>query len=161
MISGSKKGVQSARLSADLLRPGTPLSSSMYPNHLRCGCLLLDINALEVKHCEPAESAQGRVSEDICCFHTSLKILTLHFAFVFLVVLSLPFDMAQFSNQQSEASTACFAKVLSFEKDREPLERAGEEHQEWSEAWKTWPPRKEGANSIVQLRENRDETDNS
>lgn len=127
MIFSSKKGVQSARLSTDLLQPGTPLSS-IYPKYSRCGCPVLVINVLEVKHCEATESTQGRVSGDICFFHSSLKILVLHFAFVLAVTLSLPFDASQFSNQQTWASTACFAKVLCFEKDTDPLEIAGEEY---------------------------------
>jgi len=101
-------------LSTDLLWTGTPLFS-IYQKNLGCECLVLDINALEMKHCEPTESAQVGVSGDTCCFHTSSKILMLHFVFVFVVVLSLPFVTAQFSNQQSEVSTECFAKVLCFE----------------------------------------------
>lgn len=120
--------IQPARLSTDLLQPGTPLSS-IYPRRSRSGRLVLDSDALEVQNCEPAESAEGRVSGDIHCFHTLLKISTLHFAFVFVVVLSLPSCTAQFSNQPSEARTACFAKSCASKKDTDPLETAGEAYQ--------------------------------
>lgn len=33
---------------------GWALTSSIPPNHPRCGCPVLDMDALEVKHCEPA-----------------------------------------------------------------------------------------------------------